>query len=38
MLWLEINSGIALDGMPPSKYFCKKRGRSDETPIGFTFS
>jgi hypothetical protein len=38
ILWLEINPDIALGGMPPFKYFCKKQGRSDETLIGFTFS
>ena len=34
----NVYPGIALDGMPPSEYFCKKQERSNETLIGFTFS
>jgi hypothetical protein len=32
----EVNPDV-LDGMSPFEYFCKKRGRGNETLIGFTF-
>jgi hypothetical protein len=38
ILWLEVNPDIALGGMPPFEYVCKKEERGNETLIGFTFS
>ncbi len=34
----KVNPDVALDGMPPFEYFCRKQERIDETLIGFTFS
>jgi len=34
----KVTPDVALDGIPPFEYFYKKRGRSDETLIAFTFS